>query len=87
MKEHLKLLGHKVRDKVTRQEGVVTAISFDLYGRVQALVEPGTDATGRPLEQFWFDVNRLAPISGPAVMEQPDFEVVRGGDVRNLAKG
>ena len=34
---HLELLGQKVEDKVTGFRGVVTTISFDLYGCIQAV--------------------------------------------------
>lgn len=40
IKKHLNLLGHEVKDKVSDFKGVVTSISFDLYGCVQADVRP-----------------------------------------------
>ena len=40
--QHFKLLGMKVKDKVTGYSGVVTSLSFDLYGCVQAVITPIT---------------------------------------------
>ena len=71
--EHLKMLGKKTVDKVTGFEGVITSISFDLYGCVQAIVTPETNAKGERCPGEWFDVTRLGNISDNAVMEVPDF--------------
>ena len=43
---HMKLLGHKVEDKVTGFKGVVSSLSFDLYGCVQAVVTPAASEDG-----------------------------------------
>lgn len=79
MKEHMKLLGHKVRDIVTGFEGIVTSISFDLYGCVQAIVTPekkkGDDKVG---DSHWFDTKRLKATSKQPAMEVPTFQVVPG---------
>jgi hypothetical protein len=58
MKEHLALLGYRVRDKVTGFEGVVTSVSFALYGCVQAIVTPAAKEDKLPDSQ-WFDISRL----------------------------
>jgi len=47
VKKHLSLLGLKVKDKVTGYTGVVASIGFDLYGCVQAIVNPGMDKDGK----------------------------------------
>lgn len=72
--EHLQLLGLKVKDRVTGFEGVVTSVSFDLYGCIQATVHPGLGSDGKISEQAWFDVNRLAVELDLPVMSRPDFE-------------
>ena len=64
---HLELLGLKVKDKVTGQKGVVTSISYDLYGCIQAVV---TDTKG---EGKWFDVTRLVFKNLTPVMDVPYF--------------
>lgn len=71
--KHLNLLGHRVRDRVTGLDGVVTSISFDLYGCIQAVIHPGLQPDGKVAEQNWFDVNRLLVISTDPVMTPPDF--------------
>lgn len=74
VKQHLNLLGMKVEDKVTGFKGVVATIGFDLYGCVQAVVNPGAGADGKLMEQCWFDVSRLKILSNEPVMERPNFE-------------
>ena len=71
--ENLKKLGFKVKDKVTGLEGVATSICFDLYGCIQAIVNPGIDKDGKIQEVHWYDVNRLNIISDEPVMNQPSF--------------
>jgi hypothetical protein len=74
MKKHIALLGYRVRDKVTGVEGVVASISFDLYGCIQAIVNPGADKDGKLKDQVWFDVARLELASKKPVMTPPDFD-------------
>jgi hypothetical protein len=78
MKEYLALLGMKCRDVVTGAFGVVTSVSFDLYGCVQALLTlPSTEQ--KESESCWFDAKRLRVMSDKPVMDQPTFEIVPGG--------
>lgn len=74
MKQHLELLGLHVRDRVTNVEGIVTTISFDLYGCIQAVVHPGQDKDGKLRDQHWFDINRLKVLDWAPVMDRPNFE-------------
>ncbi len=80
-KNHLALLGFKVRDAVTGFTGVVSSISFDLYGCVQAIVTP-TQKDGKCEDSKWFDTKRLKPISSKPVMEVPTFDVVPGPEAK-----
>lgn len=73
VKTGLGLLGMKVSDKVTGFSGVVTSVSFDLYGCVQALVHPGVDENGKLRDQAWFDIIRLVQTQPVPVMESPKF--------------
>jgi len=73
IEEHLKLLGLKVEDKVTSYEGIVTSVSFDLYGCVQVIVTSQTILNTDKVENKWFDVTRLEILNSIPVMEQPDF--------------
>lgn len=74
VQKHLSLLGHQVQDAVTKTKGVVTTISFDLYGCIQAVVHPGLDKDNKQMESHWFDVNRLKILSKKTVMQPPNFE-------------
>ena len=73
VQKHLSYLGLKVRDRVSQLEGVVTSVTFDLYGCVQTLVHTGVDKEGKLREQAWFDIARLEIVSIAPVMQQPDF--------------
>ena len=68
------LLGMKVQDKVTGAKGVVSSISYDLYGCIQAVVVPPVDKDGKKAEGWWCDVARLKTTTAPRVMELPDFD-------------
>lgn len=74
IKKHLGLLGLKVEDKVTGFKGVVASIGFDLYGCVQAIVNPGIGKEGKMGDCQWFDVNRLKVLSTKPVMDLPNFD-------------
>lgn len=74
LKKHLDLLGMNVKDRVTGFTGVVATIGFDLYGCIQAVVNPGTDKDGKLRESQWFDINRLTVTSSAPVMDRPEFE-------------
>jgi hypothetical protein len=74
VRKHLGMLGFKVEDKVTQFKGVVDSMSFDLYGCVQAGVNPGLDKEGIPKDCRWFDVARLKITSKTPVMEVPNYD-------------
>ena len=72
MLNDLRLLGLKVRDKVSGLTGVCESISYDLYGCIQAVVRPrADDEKGTMPEGRWFDVSRLEVIDETPVMEIP----------------
>ncbi len=73
VKTHMKLLGLKVEDKVTKFKGVVTCISFDLYGCIQAIVTAPSVKSEKGNSQ-WCDVSRLKIISKTPVMGLPNYE-------------
>ena len=74
VQKHMKVLGHKVKDKVTGFEGVVTSVAFDLFGCIQVVVTPEATSDGGKGESSWYDIQRLIIISKKPVMELPDFE-------------
>ncbi len=73
--EHLNMLGLKVKDRITSFEGVLSSVSFDLYGCIQAIVNPGIDKDGKMRDSLWFDINRLEVMDETPVMELPNFDV------------
>lgn len=68
-----RVMGHRAKDRITGVEGVITTVTFDLYGCIQVLLHPGLDKDGKSREQVWLDVNRLEPIAADAqrVMTMP----------------
>lgn len=71
--KHIELLGRTVRDRVTGFRGVVSSVSFDLYGCIQAAVTPPVDDKGALPDGRWFDVNRLEVLVEPPAMPVPTF--------------
>ena len=75
MKSHLILLGCRARDKVTGIEGVVTSVSYDLYGCIQAVMTMKADEKGEYNMSPWFDVTRLEVTDHNPVMTRPNFDI------------
>ncbi len=74
IQKHFELLGQRVRDRVTKMEGIVTSLSFDLYGCIQAIVHPGLEKESQKFaDQAWFDVRRLEVVDKEPVMERPEY--------------
>lgn len=71
---HLDLLGKTVKCRVSNFEGVVTSISFDLYGCVQIAVNPPIDKDGKFVEGRWMDINRVDITDDTRKMPVPVFE-------------
>jgi len=78
IRESMGLLGLRVKDRVTGFKGVVSSIAFDLYGCVQAVVNPGMGKDGKLGDSAWHDVARLQVIDKKPVMPVPDFEYKKG---------
>ncbi len=74
IRKHLDLLGLKVRDRVTGFKGVVDTVAFDLYGCIQAGINPGLDKEGKQMDSRWHDVSRLEATSEEPVMDVPNFD-------------
>lgn len=74
VKRHMGLLGLRVRDRVTQFEGVVASVAFDLYGCVQAVVNPGVDKDGKLRDMTYFDVARLEVLDPKPVMQLPNYD-------------
>ncbi len=74
----LDLLGLRGRDRVTGFVGVVTSVSYDLYGCVMVVLSPPVDDKGEVHDGKWFDSHRIEVIDGKPVMAAPDFGDVKG---------
>ena len=87
MLEYMNLLGIAVEDKVTGFSGVVTTISYDLYGCVQAVVTPKHKSEEKDsYSGRWFDTKTSIVKSDKPVMEVPTFYTgsIPGGDDKSL---
>ncbi len=82
--QHMELLGKKAKDKVTEMEGVITCVSFDLYGCIQVVLTPKVKKDGTKVSGEWLDVNRLELIDKNPVLPLSDFN---WGPVANGDKG
>lgn len=77
IEQSLDMLGFRAKDKVGGFEGVITSVSFDLYGCVQLAINPGTKTDGKLDDCYWFDVQRIEITSDRRVIERPHFEAVK----------
>jgi hypothetical protein len=59
LQEYVDTLGLPATDKVTGFQGVISSVSFDLYGCIQVALTPPIDKDGKLVDGRWFDVNRL----------------------------
>ena len=68
------LLGKKGKDKITGFKGIITSVSFDLYGCIQVILNPGKVGKDRliiPTTNL-IDLNRIEIVEDRKVM-QADF--------------
>ncbi len=70
---NLELLGMEVVDAVTNFKGVVSSISYDLYGCIQAVVSPYVNEKGEVGSGKWFDTIRLKETGPSRAMTLPVF--------------
>jgi len=74
IQKHFELLGLTVRDRVTGTKGVVTSLSFDLFGCIQATIDTGVDKDMKKRDTFWWDISRLEVIDQKPVMNRPEYK-------------
>jgi hypothetical protein len=60
-------LGDKVRDPISKLEGIVTGRTVYLWGCIHCLVNPGVIKDGAPVDATWFDEDRLELVERAAV--------------------
>jgi hypothetical protein len=82
-------LGKEVEDKVTGFKGIVTSLSYTLYGCVQAIVHPKYKENDKAELQGgnWFDTKRLRILCDAPVMEVPDFTAPDYSEIAGLKGG
>jgi len=73
VQDALAMLGFIGEDRITGLTGVVASVSFDLYGCVQVILNPGLDKDGKVKEAYWMDAKRVKLQPGKRVMDPPDF--------------
>lgn len=71
----MELLGLKVEDKVTKATGIVTSVSYDLYGCIQAIITPAAEIKNRDSINGWYDIKRLNILNDSPVLDLPDWDV------------
>lgn len=83
VKKAIELLGLEAEDKVTGLKGILTGVSFDLYGCVQYVLQPPKKDNKVP-DSHWMDSNRLI-VSDERKMKSPDYGRIT--DVLKYDKG
>lgn len=72
---YIDMLGRTGQDKVTGFRGVVSSVSFDLYGCVRVALSPrrAVSRLGPAADLLWFDANRIEIHSAVARVPVPEF--------------
>ena len=71
IKKHLECLGLKVKDKVTGRVGIITSISFDLYGCIQVVITP---QCGETFGASWYDIIRVEVLDEKPILDLPNYD-------------
>lgn len=73
-------LGDEVRNRITGFTGIVSSYSKHLAGCERLWVEPRVDATGKPMEGQWLDID-LAEVVRPNVIEPIQYNRAAPGGI------
>jgi hypothetical protein len=79
-------LGDKVKDKLTGFNGVAVARAEYLYGCIWVCVIPCKLQEGKPVEDIWFDEERLKIITNKPKNEDLFDKPMRGGPTMKMPK-
>jgi len=72
--EVINLLGRTGKDKISGRSGVISSISFDLYGCIQLIMTPKNVNNDKTIESIgWLDINRIKILKKKKVMELVPF--------------
>lgn len=81
---YLDAIGYEAIDNVTKFRGVITSVSFDLYGCIQFLLTPPVTKDGKMEESEWCGVNGVYVFDGrPRVVTPQPFRPVKGRHLVN----
>lgn len=72
-------LGSKVRDSITGFSGIATARHEYLYGCIRITVTPDQLREGKPVEEQWFDEQRLSLVEEREPVVSPSSSARTGG--------
>lgn len=73
IEKYFDTLGRKATDKITGVDGVITSLSFDLYGCITCILTPHIKDNDKNIEAKWYDIQRLDIDYNDKVMHSPDF--------------
>ena len=76
-------LGNKVRDTVTGFSGIATGRTSWLYGCERIAIEPQELHDGKPIDQHWFDEQRVEVIQDTPPVISPHSSATTGGPQRD----
>lgn len=82
-------LGDQVKDKLTGFKGTAIARAEYLYGCVWVCVVPKELHDSKPVDDVWFDEERLSLIvkkKEEKEPEEPEYRNYRGGPTPNMPK-
>jgi hypothetical protein len=68
----------KAKDRVTGMQGVITSVSFDLYGCVQVLISPAAEDNAKHRNSYWMDSSRMQLTGKKRVLPLPNFVAYTG---------
>lgn len=70
------MLGYEAKDIITNQRGIISSVSFDLYGCIQVLMTPTQVKEGEDYKLIgWNDINRIKiNKQKKKIMAHPDYK-------------
>lgn len=73
IEDYMDLMGKTAVDKVTGYKGIVTCVTFDLYGCTQVVLTPPMKEDMTTNSGKYFDLNRINIMDNERVMPVPEF--------------
>jgi hypothetical protein len=74
LSSYFDLLGRQIKDKISGQEGICDALTFDLFGCIQIAIAPPVDKDGKFVDGRMLDVHRIQVVDADTrVMPHASF--------------